>query len=127
MTLNEYQSRAMTTNAESSDNETYSLFGLIAEVGEIADKIAKGVRKRVITICDDCIYPCEEGVQDGNINLQYVEFEEGMKKELGDVLWFVAHLAHRFGWSLDEVAQLNLDKLADRAKRGKIIGEGDNR
>lgn len=127
MTLNEYQDKAMMTNAESSDNETYSLFGLIAEVGEIADKVAKGVRKQIITICDDQIYNSEESVQDGNINLQYVEFEEGMKKELGDVLWFVAHLAHRFGWSLDEVAQLNLDKLADRAKRGKIIGEGDNR
>lgn len=126
MTLNEYQKRAMTTNAESSNNETYSLFGLIAEVGEIADKIAKAARKQIITICDDCIYPCDEGVQDGNINLQYVEFEEGMKKELGDVLWFCAHLAHRFGWSLDEVAQTNLDKLAKRKAEGKIIEHEDH-
>lgn len=117
----------MTTNASSSDNETYSLFGLIAEVGEIADKVAKGVRKKIITICDDRIYHSEEGAQDGNINLEYVEFEEGMKKELGDVLWFCAHLAHRFEWSLDDVAQMNLDKLADRAKRGVIVGNGDNR
>lgn len=41
MTLNEYQKKAMTTNAASSDNDTYSLFGLVAEEGEIADKIAK--------------------------------------------------------------------------------------
>lgn len=126
MTLNEYQDKAMMTCTESSDNETYSLFGLIAEVGEIADKIAKGVRKRVITICDDCIYHSEEGAQDGNINLQYVEFEEGMKKELGDVLWFCAHLAHRFGWLLDEVAQMNLEKLAKRKAEGTIITHTDH-
>ena len=127
MTLNEYQKQSMTTNAASSDNDTYSLFCLVAEVGEIADKIAKGVRKQIITIYDDRIYHSEDGAQDGNINLQYVEFEEGLKKELGDVLWFCAHLADRFNWPLEEVAQLNLDKLADRAKRGVIIGNGDNR
>ena len=126
MTLNEYQDKAMTTNAASSDNETYSLFGLIAEVGEIADKVAKGVRKQIITVCDDRIYHSEEGVQDGNVNLQYVEFEEGLKKELGDVLWFCAHLAHRFGWSLDEVAQMNLNKLAKRKAEGTIITHTDH-
>lgn len=61
------------------------------------------------------------------ISARCAELTEGMKKELGDVLWFVAHFAQRFGWSLDEVAQLNLDKLADRAKRNVIIGDGDNR
>ena len=50
-----------------------------------------------------------------------------MFKELGDIMWSCAQIAHRFGWSLDEVAQMNLAKLADRAKRGKIIGEGDDR
>ena len=127
MTLNEYQTRAMTTNAQSSDNDMYSLFGLIAEVGEIADKVAKGVRKDLIKINENFIYEGRNAVVDEITTLEHWEWEVSMKKELGDVLWFCAHLAQRFGWSLDEVAQLNLDKLADRAKRGKIIGEGDNR
>ena len=41
MELNEYQKKAMTTSTEKSDNATYMLFGLMAEVGEIADKVAK--------------------------------------------------------------------------------------
>lgn len=117
MTLNDYQEKAMMTNAASSDNDTYSLFGLVAEVGELADKVAKGVRNGTLYMSDDCIY-ITKGVAD---------FSEGMKKELGDVLWFVAHFAKRLGCTLEEIAQLNLDKLADRAKRGVIIGEGDNR
>lgn len=127
MTLNEYQDKAMTTCTESSDNDMYALFGLVAEVGELADKVAKGVRKELIQINNNFFYEGRNAVVDATTTLEYVEFEEGMKKELGDVLWFVAHLAHRFGWSLDEVAQLNLDKLADRAKRGVIVGNGDNR
>lgn len=121
MTLNEYQEKAMMTNAASSDNDTYSLFGLMAEVGELADKMAKARRKMIVSMKYDRITPILKG------DPRFFEFEEGIKKELGDVLWFCAHLAHRFGWSLDEVAQLNLDKLADRAKRGVIIGDGDNR
>lgn len=127
MTLNEYQEKAMTTNAQSSDNESYSLFGLIAEVGEIADKIAKGVRKEIITIDNDFVFEGKGAVIDKKSTLEYAEFREGIKKELGDVLWFVAHLAHRFNWNLEEVAQMNLDKLQSRQQRGVIIGEGDNR
>ena len=41
MQLNEYQQQAMTTCMDSCENDTYMLFGLMAEVGEIADKIAK--------------------------------------------------------------------------------------
>ena len=41
MKLNDYFEKAMTTNKEASDNITYSVMGLTAEVGEIADKIAK--------------------------------------------------------------------------------------
>jgi len=120
MTLNEYQEKAMVTNAPSSDNDTYSLFGLIAEVGELADKVAKAVRKEMIEISDNDIY-----MQAGEAKNE--ELVEGIKKELGDVLWFVAHFAQRFRWPLEEVEQLNLDKLADRAKRNVIIRDGDNR
>lgn len=37
------------------------------------------------------------------------------------------HIAKEAGVTLNTVAQLNLEKLADRAKRGVIIGNGDNR
>lgn len=41
MRANEYQTRAMSTRLPSCENATYMLFGLMAEVGEIAGKIAK--------------------------------------------------------------------------------------
>ena len=47
MRANEYQTRAMSTRLPSCENATYMLFGLMAEVGEIADKIAKWRRKGV--------------------------------------------------------------------------------
>ncbi len=123
MELNDYQKQAMMTNAESSNNITYSLFGLFAEVGEIADKIAKAKRRNVISICGDHIYNRTESMRSPEI----VELYEGLEKELGDVLWFCAHLASQMGQSLEDIAQTNLAKLADRAKRGVIIGDGDKR
>lgn len=122
MTLNEYQTRAEATCTESSMNDTYLLFGLMAEVGELADKVAKAKRKEIVTIEDSEIYPNPDCDPDA-----FEEFVKGFIKELGDVLWFVALIAKHAGLTLDEVAQLNLDKLADRAKRGVIVGEGDNR
>ncbi|MBQ2007529.1 MAG: nucleoside triphosphate pyrophosphohydrolase family protein [Alistipes sp.] len=127
MTLNEYQEQAMTTCTASSDNDTYALFQLPAEVGELMDKVAKARRKEIITFVGDIMYPYKNGIQDGVHTLEYEEFKEGMFKELGDIMWSCAQIAKRMGWTLEEVAQMNLDKLADRAKRGKIIGEGDDR
>lgn len=127
MTLNEYQSQAMTTCTESSDNDTYALFQLSAVVGELMDKVAKARRKEIITFVDDIIYPGKNGIQDGVHSLEYAEFNDGMFKELGDIMWSCAQIAKRFGWSLEEVCKGNLAKLADRAKRNVIIGEGDNR
>lgn len=127
MRLNEYQDKAMTTCTASSDNDTYALFQLPAEVGELMDKVAKARRKEIITFVDDNIYPGKNGIQDGVHSLEYAEFKEGMFKELGDIMWSCAQIAHRFGWSLEEVCKGNLAKLADRAKRGVIVGNGDNR
>lgn len=44
--------------------------------------------------------------------------EEHAKKELGDVMWYVAEIAHSFGWSLDEIMQMNVDKLKARYPEG---------
>lgn len=81
----------------------YAILGLSEEVGEFTGKIAKAIRKG-----------CEPD-------------EEALKKELGDALWMLANIATDRGWSLGEIAAMNLDKLADRAERGVLVGEGDNR
>lgn len=86
MTLNEYQEQAMTTCTASSDNDTYALFGLMAEVGELADKVAKGRRKQMVSIVDNVIQPRFGG--DPRKGLTDYDFSQGVKKELGDVLWF---------------------------------------
>ena len=36
-------------------------------------------------------------------------------------------IADEVGYDLSDVAENNLDKLADRAERGKLKGSGDNR
>lgn len=103
MTLNEYQQSAYSYSLASSRNINYLLLGLSGEVGELHSIFAKNVR--------------DGGFIDwGNI-----------KKELGDVLWFVASLAEFHGFTLEEVAQINLDKLNSRKQRGTIGGNGDER
>ena len=119
MTATEYEQQAHRTIAgHAAENISYLSFGLVAEVGEVADKIAKAVRRGEIEINDNEIFfVC------GNC----FQFRDNIVDELGDVLWFVAMLARHLGVSLEEVMRRNLDKLADRQNRGVIIGDGDKR
>lgn len=48
-------------------------------------------------------------------------------KELGDVLWSVAKSAGDIGFSLEDIARINLRKLSKRAAEGKLFGTGDDR
>lgn len=41
-----------------------------------------------------------------------------MKKELGDVMWYVAMICHAMGFDLDDVMQTNIDKLKARYPGG---------
>ena len=85
----------------------YPALGLVNEAGEVAGKIKKVFRDK-----------------DGVFNS---EAQDGLKAELGDVLWYVAQICNELGFSLDEVAQFNLAKLYDRLERGMIQGDGDKR
>ncbi|MBU3942519.1 hypothetical protein KKA24_00885, partial [Patescibacteria group bacterium] len=55
------------------------------------------------------------------------ERKQMLKKELGDVLWYLAQLSTELGLSFDDVANFNIEKLASRKERGTIHGDGDNR
>ena len=85
----------------------YPVFGLAEEAGEVAGKFAKAVRDN-------------EGVIDEERKREIV-------KELGDVLWFVAECCTVLRVDMNNIAELNIKKLADRKARGVIHGSGDNR
>lgn len=120
MELNEYQKRAMATCMPSCDNISYMLMNLMGEVGELAGKIAKDIRKGDIVINgnDICFV---------NDNVDWLSRIEEYKAELGDIFWQAVGVCTAFGWTAEDVAQGNLVKLADRRERGVIEGEGDNR
>lgn len=48
---------------------------------------------------------------------------EKAAKELGDVLWYLSVLADSLGFSLSTIAQMNVDKLQARYKKGFTIEE----
>ena len=107
MTFDEYQKKTLRTAGRRPNELFHRVLGLVGEVGEIAEKFKKWVR-------DDM---SDEAKLD----------KADLKKELGDVLWYVATLADYFDLSLDEIAKHNIDKLADRRNRGQLAGSGDNR
>ena len=115
MELNEYQKRALETVLfPQCYNQQYLKDGLVEEVGEVMGKFKRAVR--------DQDAPKENG--------EVVLNEDQLLSiglELGDVLWYLSVLAHRLGYTLEEVAQLNVQKLAKRKQEGKIQGKGDNR
>lgn len=49
------------------------------------------------------------------------------KKELGDVMWYVAMMCYSFGWDLDEIMQMNVDKLKARYPQGFSVELANNR
>ena len=124
LTLNEYQQKAMYTCIPSCDNFSYMMLNLVGEVGEIASKVAKAIRKGNAGI----------GLYDNNNELIYTEklsleqareLDKQIMLEIGDALWELAGLCHTMGWDLQEIAQMNLDKLAARKAAGTIDGNGD--
>ena len=52
---------------------------------------------------------------------------DSLKHELGDVLWYLTMLCTELNLTLEEVAEANINKLADRRARNVINGNGDHR
>ncbi len=119
MDFKEYQAKAHGTSKNTSimgSKLLYPILGLGDESGEVSGKVKKRFRD------DGSGQPITDAVL-----LQDAEFKDTLKKELGDILWYISETAFQFGIDLDDLAQGNIDKLYSRMERGVISGSGDNR
>lgn len=85
----------------------YCALKLSGESGEVAEHIGKSIRDDFGRISDDRLWK--------------------LKKELGDVLWYVNELSQLLGFTLEDVAIHNNIKLIARKENGTINGSGSDR
>lgn len=109
MDFKEYQEKSRKTAIypKIGENFVYPALGLGDEAGEVLGKIKKIFRDKNGEVSD--------------------ETKNELKKELGDVLWYLAQLSTELEISLDDVAESNIEKLYSRLDRGTLHGDGDNR
>lgn len=96
MTGNEYQklaSRTINPGLTNGYAELHALHGMVGEIGEIHSIYQKEYQGHEIET-------------------------EHLKKELGDLLWFIAEYCTVNGWSIEEIMQLNIEKLKARYPMG---------
>lgn len=110
MTFDEYQKQALTTADNTYEplmEKTIWAMGVAGEAGEVVEKWKKIVAYKGGTVSEDDL--------------------QELGKELGDVVWYIAVLAHSLGLSFEDIMQRNVEKLKSRKQRGVIRGAGDNR
>src|SRR5262249_43469004 len=95
LTFREYQKQAILTNrVQGNDLQSIvvPLLGLAGEAGSLLSEYKKWMR---------------EGDR-------YRPFTDQVAEELGDILWYLANIADKVGLDLQEIAEENLAKIADR-------------
>lgn len=114
MQFSDYSTQAISTDLYDGKDQAIDshamlekVFGLVGEAGEVAEKFKKILRDK-----------------DGKAS---DEDRRELMKELGDVLWYINSVGIYLGFSLDEIAQYNLDKVLSRKERNMTRGSGDNR
>lgn len=111
MDFDEYEKLARRTALVSDENRELQLYdlglGVAGESGELAEKLKKMIRDDGGQLTD--------------------ERKEMMKKEIGDILWYLSQLSRVLGFKFSEAADANIKKLEDRVARGVLQGSGDNR
>ena len=81
--------------------------GLVGEAGDVADSVTEVLRAR-------------DGCCDADAKAQ-------IARELGDVMWHTAAIAEALGYSLEDVARMNLEQLGERSASGAIRDGGAQR
>lgn len=102
MEVKEYERLAKSTLLQHPDFKikdkevmiSWFALGLAGEAGEVADLVKKGIYHQ-----------------------QTLDHEK-LKKELGDVLWYVSALADQLNMTLTEIMEANIEKLQARFPKG---------
>jgi NTP pyrophosphatase (non-canonical NTP hydrolase) len=104
MDFNEYQKQALESKVFPDEvGKLYCMVGLFGEGGEMAEIIKKHVRDGT---------PIDK---------------HKLRKEAGDVLWYLGVLMHECGIDLQSVAEANLVKVKSRKALGMVHGSGSDR
>jgi NTP pyrophosphatase (non-canonical NTP hydrolase) len=85
----------------------YGAIGLNGEAGEVAEKVKKVWRDK------DSVVSQEDALE--------------IVKELGDCLFYITRMANELGYSIEDVAEINVNKFLTRKREGTLQGSGDNR
>ena len=96
MTLNQYQdlaSRTINKTLRANEQERHALHGMVGEIGELHSIYQKQYQGHVAD-------------------------EIHKKKELGDLMWFIAEYCTAQGWELEEICSTNIEKLKARFPEG---------
>ena len=108
MDFKQYQEETQKTAIYPKDREDeYLALGIASEAGEYAGRAKKTIRDK-------------QGKIDDNEKIERA-------KELGDCMWYISQIATQLGFTLEEIAEMNIRKLRDRQNRDAIKGSGDNR
>lgn len=97
MTINEYQKLAMRTSNKKLSTIEHIMngaLGLAGESGEVADLVKKWTMQG------------------------HIIDSKHLMKELGDVCWYIAETATAIGCTMEEIMQMNIDKLRERYPDG---------
>ncbi len=79
---------------------------LAAEAGEVAGKVYKNMRDE---------------------KSDFGMLQQPLMKELGDCLFYITSCAQDLGYELEDVIDINYEKVKLRTETGTISGDGDDR
>lgn len=131
MTGNEYQKLAMRTNDHKATDRLNDKIDMIDFF-----KQAKGGRNAenydIGGVFNACLGLSGEVGEFNDMIKKWIFHEKPLnvdhaKKEAGDICWYLAMLCESFGWSLDEIMQINVDKLKSRYPEGFDVERANHR
>lgn len=131
MTGSEYQKLAMRTNDHKATERIFDKIDMIdffkqAKAGRDAEKYDLGGILNAGLGLSGEVGEFNDMIKKWIFHEKELDIEHA-KKEAGDICWYIAMLCESFGWDLDEILQMNVEKLKARYPDGFDVEKANNR